>query len=225
MSKWRLTAVAFVALAYAVPAMAQDPRVEVSGTVGWTFSDGVSTDTPILSLNGNVYDRVDPKDSFSWGLGLGVLASPNVEVGFLFGQQMSKLVAGGPAIDTDVGDMTINSYHGYFGYNFFDIDATARPYLFFGLGASSYGAVSFTDSFGASREIGGLTKFSTTWGAGVKVHQTRGVGFRGGIQWTPAYIKTDSEGWWCDPWWGCYVVGNAQYSNQWQFNGGVLFRF
>jgi len=38
-------------------------------------------------------------------------------------------------------------------------------------------------------------------------------------------LACDSEGWWCDPYWSCYVVGNPQYSNQFQFNGGVTFRF
>ena len=27
------------------------------------------------------------------------------------------------------------------------------------------------------------------------------------------------------PVWGCYLVGDPQYSNQWTFNGGVLVRF
>jgi hypothetical protein len=44
-------------------------------------------------------------------------------------------------------------------------------------------------------------------------------------RWTPTYIKSDSEGWWCDPYWGCYVVGNAQYSNQWEVAGGITLRF
>jgi hypothetical protein len=45
------------------------------------------------------------------------------------------------------------------------------------------------------------------------------------MRWTPTYIKTDAAGWWCDPFWGCYLVGNAQYSNQFTFEGGVTFRF
>ena len=30
---------------------------------------------------------------------------------------------------------------------------------------------------------------------------------------------------WCDPYWGCYTVGDAQYSNQWELSGGVTLRF
>ena len=51
------------------------------------------------------------------------------------------------------------------------------------------------------------------------------LGERYGVQWTPTYIKTDAEGWWCDPYWGCYLTGDPQYQNQFQFHGGVTARF
>ena len=63
-----------------------------------------------------------------------------------------------------------------------------------------------------------------TFGAGLKIF-AKNVGLRLGAQWTPTYIKTDSAGWWCDPYWGCYVVGDARYSNQFQLNAGVTLRF
>jgi hypothetical protein len=59
----------------------------------------------------------------------------------------------------------------------------------------------------------------------VKLYPGRTVGIKLGARWTPTYIKSDSEGWWCDPYWGCYVVGNAQYSNQFEFGGGLTLRF
>jgi hypothetical protein len=78
---------------------------------------------------------------------------------------------------------------------------------------------------GGTREIGGETQFSTTWGLGVKLYPGRSVGLKLGVRWTPTYIKSDAEGWWCDPYWGCYVVGDAQYSNQFEFAGGLTIRF
>ena len=83
----------------------------------------------------------------------------------------------------------------------------------------------YTGVFGPG-EIDGFTNFSTTWGAGVKGYGSGStLGFKAGLQWTPTYIKSDAEGWWCDPYWGCYVIGDAQYANQWTFNGGLLLRF
>jgi len=46
-----------------------------------------------------------------------------------------------------------------------------------------------------------------------------------GIYILKTYIKSDSTGWWCDPYWGCYVTQDAQFSNQFQFAGGLSFRF
>jgi opacity protein-like surface antigen len=213
--------VALIVLVAAAPAFAK-PRVELSGIIGWTFSDGV-TGQAVLAGDGNIYDEIDVADSFSWGFGIGVLATENAEVGFMYGRQESRLDVKGT--DTvEVGDMAVSTYHGYFAYNFGAADSPVRPYVLGGIGATSYANVPFTFA-GVNRETGGETQFSTTWGAGVKFVPSRGIGVRAGVQWTPTYIKSDAVGWWCDPFWGCYVVGDAQYANQFAFNGGVIFRF
>ena len=201
-----------VALA-AATAQAQDPRVEISGTAGWTFSDGVN-----VGGSDNAAIRVDPKDAFSWGARIGFNLTPNVEMGALFNLQKTDLEASG-VVNRSV-PQSIYNYHGYFAYNFGDADASVRPYLLGGLGATQYGSLDT-----ALGQVGGETQFSTTWGAGVKFGGNSPYGGRFGVRWTPTYIKTDSVGWWCDPFWGCYVVGNAQYANQWEFNGGIMLRF
>ena len=213
----RKVAVMFaLCLIAASAAWAQDPRVEISGTAGWTFSDGVNVgaidDSPI---------RVDPKDAFSWGARLGFNLTPNTEIGFLFASQATDLEASG-IVNASVGQ-TIYNYHGYFAYNFGDSDATARPYILFGLGATQYGTLT-VDSAGAP-EIDGSTKFSGTGAVGVKIFPSPKFGIRLEGRWTPTYIKSDSEGWWCDPYWGCYVTGDAQYSNQFELVGGITLRF
>ena len=214
--------VALIVLVAAAPAFAQ-PRVEISGILGWTFSDGVEGD-PRLAQDGNLYDAVDVVDSLYWGFSIGVLATEGAEVGFMYGRQESRIdIVGTNTIE--VGDMSVSTYHGYFAYNFGPADSPVRPYVFGGLGATSYGSVPFTIA-GVSGETSGETQFSTTWGAGVKFVPSRGIGVRAGLQWTPTYIKSDPAGVWCDPYWGgCWVVGDAQYSNQFSFNGGVIFRF
>jgi hypothetical protein len=62
-------------------------------------------------------------------------------------------------------------------------------------------------------------------GAGAKFYGASNFGARVGVRWTPTYIKSDANGYWCDPYWGCYLTGNAQYSNQFEFNGGITLRF
>ena len=215
-------AVAIGAVLAATPAQAQDPRVEIGGSVGWTLSDGVTFDG-VVAGNGNVYNSIEPKDSFSYTLNIGFLVNPNVEVGFLFGQQKSKLVVGGSS-DFEVGDINVDNYHGYVAYYFGHHDAKARPYFLAGAGATHYGGVPFTVG-NTSGETEGNSLFSTTWGLGVKMYPSPRVGINLGVRWTPTYIKSDATGWWCDPYWGCYVVGDAQYSNQFEFSGGLVFRF
>ena len=208
----------------AAPAFAQDKRVEASVLLGWTFSDGVDG-TAVRAPDGNTYNRIDTADSFKWGFDVGVFTTEQVEVGFIFGQQMSKLTLGGTATK-DIADMNVMTYHGYVAYNMGDSSSKVRPYFMGGLGATNFPSVDYP------RVVGGgtgstisETQFSTTWGAGVKFFPHPGVGARFGVQWTPTYIKSDAAGWWCDPYWGCYLVGNAQYSNQWDLSGGISFRF
>ena len=204
-----------------LPASAQ-ARVEISGFAGWAFSDGVDGDAQ-LGIDGNIYDRLDPKDSATFGFSAGVLVGDNAEVGFIYGRQPSTLVAGGTN-EREIGDMPVSTYHGYFGYNWGDPEGPVRPFFFGGLGATNFGEVTGTIA-GQTRTISSETQFSTTWGGGVKIFPAPNVGLRIGLHWTPTYIKSDAGGWWCDPWYGCYLVGNAQYSNQFQFNGGITVRF
>ena len=223
MPKRILIIAALAACVVATPAMAQDQRVELSVLLGWTFSDGVEGQA-VPALDGNIYDRIDPQDSFKWGFDVGVYATEQVQVGFLFGQQMTKLEAGGTST-REIGDLNVNTYHGYVAYNLGAADSPVRPYFMGGLGATSFGEVSYTRLNGQTGTTTSETQFSTTWGAGVKFFASPNVGARFGLQWTPTYIKTDAVGYWCDPYWGCYLVGDAQYSNQWDISGGITFRF
>jgi hypothetical protein len=212
---------ALLVLTGALPASAQ-VRGEVGIFAGWTFADGVSGDA-FLAGDGNLYDRIDPKDSFGWGFDVGVLFGEGAEVGFIYSNQPTQLEISGTAT-REIGDMSVNTYHGYFAYNFGGSDAKVRPYIMGGFGATNYGSVDF-QTINRSGTIGGVTKFSSTWGAGIKAYPGKAVGFRAGVRFTPAYIKSDAVGWWCDPYWGCYVVGDAQYANLFDFTGGVTFRF
>jgi hypothetical protein len=109
------------ALILAVAPSAYAQRVEASVLLGWTLSDGVTGD-PVRALDGNLYDTVDLKDSGSWGFSFGVNATENVEVGFLFGQQLSTLAVDGTGA-VDVGDLKISTYHPYLAYNVGEADA------------------------------------------------------------------------------------------------------
>jgi outer membrane protein W len=207
----------------ALPAFAQDHRGEIGVVIGGVFSDGVSTTNSITAPDKNVYNRVDPKDSFGWGIDVGAFIGEKAEVGFMYTQQPTKLQFGGTT-DKEIGDLSIHTYHVIFTYNFGEADSHLRPYVFGGLGGTSFGDVSYVVGNTAGT-ISGSSRFSSTWGAGVKWYGTSRIGARFGLRFTPTYVKSDAAGWWCDPYWGCYLTGDAQYSNQVDINGGVTFRF
>lgn len=217
----RIVAMTVLMLAVAAPGFAQG-KIEATVLGGWSFSDGVSGQS-LAALDGNVYNRLDPKDGAVFGLNLGWLFTDNAEVGFLWTRQSSKLTLGAiNGQDKEVGDLSLLNYHGYLGYNFGEADAKVRPFLYGGLGATHFSSVDLTVR---QATISGNTQFSTTWGAGVKFLPAPRIGIRVNASWTPTYVKSDAEGYWCDPWWGCYLVGDPQYSNQIQLTGGVIFRF
>ena len=200
----------------AAPAFAQSSRIEVSGTFGWTFSDGV----PVNAMaNGVSYTKVEPKDSASIGLSFGVYVTPQAEIEFLWNRQMSQLEVSGPTTVLSA-DMNVDNYHGNFIYNFGDEDLVVRPFLLVGIGATNFGQASYN-----GHTSDGVTKFSWAIGGGIKAYPSKHVGFKAMMRWTPNYIKTEGAGWWCDPWWGCYPVGNPYYANQFEMSGGVTLRF
>lgn len=217
---WILLALFFVSS----PAWSQDiHRVEISFSLGWTFSDGVSGETIVHAPDGNFYDRIDPKDSSSWSFTGEYYLTPNFEVGFLFDRQKSKLEASGSAT-RDIGDLNLDNYHGILTYNFGAPEKRARPFLQMGIGATHYGDVDFNLNT-VQGTIDGSTKASVTVGGGLKFFATKNIGVRLQARLTPTYISSDTDGWWCDPFWGCYTVGNVQYSNQIEMGGGINIRF
>jgi hypothetical protein len=203
---------------------AQDaPRLEFSFSYGWTFSDGVGGETAVLAPDGNIYDGIDPKDSSSWGFTGEYFITPTMEVGFLFNRQKSTLELNGQTT-TEIGDMNVDNYDGTFSFNMGSVDSSTRPFFMFGLGATHYGSVDFIFN-GVPHTLDGNTKASVTLGGGLKFYPARNIGVRLQARLTPTYINTDEDGWWCDPFYGCYTVGNVQYSNQIDMSGGLIVRF
>ena len=207
------------------PTLAQTPSPKVQASVwgGYVWSDGVEATNAVLAPDGNVYNSVSPKDGGVFGFNVGFLVGPSAEVGFIYGRQFSNLVIGGTA-DRELGDLAVSTYHGYFAYNFMDPGGKLRPFALIGFGATNYSSVDAT-LLGVPRTIPGETQFSTTWSAGVNYFPAPKFGVRGALRWTPTYIKTDSTGWWCDPYWGCYLTGDPQYSNQLELSVGFTVRF
>ncbi len=203
-------------------ALAQDFVMELTPFFGYTLSDGIDFNpTDIGGLV--IVDNITPKSGTAWGFQADVLANEMFAIGFQFSDQSSKMelgILGGEK--QEITDMNVRNYHGMFTFNLGESDAAARPFIFGGLGATQY---SPDDIMGNG--VDSRSRFSTTWGGGVKWYGSEHLGVRLTARWTPTYINTDPTGIWCSPYWpgGCWVVGEANYSHQFGFNGGLILRF
>ena len=220
----------------AAGAQAQDTKIEFTPYFGYTASSGVDV-SPLDIGGGRAITKVSPKSSFAWGLDFDYFASQQFSIGFNWSQQLSKLKGEAtPVVPTpastngsslDIADMNVYTYHGIFTYNFGDGDAKIRPFIFGGIGATQYSPAELKPELhdGTSGgKVQGGTKFSTSWGGGIKAYVSPHVGFRFMMRWTPTYINYTSTGFWCSPF-GCYDLGKNQYSHAGEFSGGVIFRF
>src|SRR5262249_11172267 len=145
----------------------------------------------------------------------GTFVTHDVELEFLWNHQPTKIDATGLA-GKATANLTIDNYHFNVVLNGGHRDGMVRPWFFFVLVAVNYSDAVFT-----TVTVEGLTRFSFAMGGGVKIYPSKHVGFRATARWVPTYIKSDVYGWWCDPFYGCFPTGNTQYSNQFEFSGGV----
>ncbi|HMF97745.1 MAG TPA: outer membrane beta-barrel protein [Vicinamibacterales bacterium] len=209
----------------AVPASAQ---IEASFEAGYTESEGINASQSRIVL-GSVYNSLDITRGGSFGFTVGGFFTENWEAEFLFNRQFSSLEISDPAPTRKIANQNVDNYHGNLVYNFGTHESRLRPFLFGGLGATHYVPGDFDASLpvsSAQARINGFSKFSSTWGGGIKAYFSPVVGVKASLRWTPTYIKSDADGLWCDPFYPtCWVIGNADYSNQLAFSGGVTFRF
>jgi Outer membrane protein beta-barrel domain len=200
---------------------AQEKRIEISATVGYTFSNTIPADDILFGDGSRIIDEVGPKSGFSWGFQGDYYITNRIAAGFLWNRQQSNLRFEFPFYDSiDFTDMSVDNYHGVITYHFANKDSNFRPFVFGGFGATRYnprtiGDISFEDE----------VEFSTTWGGGLKFYPVSKVGFKLGVRWTPTHIRTDPSGIFCNPRFGCWVISTWVYSNQVELGTGILFRF
>jgi len=200
---------------------AQDYKYEINGRIGYTFSGGVDVN-PIEYLDSTI-TRISPKSGFSYGLGFDYFLTEQFSAGFNWNKQLSTLRASIQGLQgLDFTDMSVHNYHVILTYNIFDEGEVFRPFVFGGLGATHHGPDKIK---GIS--IDGTTKFSTTWGGGIKYYTSDHLGLKAGIRWTPTYINSNTDGIYCsDYWdWSCYTVSSSSYSHQFELSAGIIVRF
>lgn len=49
------------------------------------------------------------------------------------------------------------------------------------------------------------------------------MAIRAQLRYTPTYLSTNSDGYWCG-YYGCYAVYDSNYLDHWDFTGGLVFK-
>lgn len=215
-----LVTVAFVGTSAAA---AQERRVEIGGTLGWTSSDGVHGAT--RGASGLLATSITLEDGLSYGLYAACFVNENVQLGLQASHQDSELHLKGD-LPVDFGTLGVDNYHVVSVTLLGDDDLRARPYFLFGLGVTRFSRVAFTGLDGIPRAFPARMRFSPTVGTGAKFYlRSRKYGLNLGVRWTPTFLKADSSGFWCDPYWGCFLADNSQFIHQLELLGGLQVRF
>jgi opacity protein-like surface antigen len=200
---------------------AQEKRIEISASAGYTFSNTIPVGEVLYGDGLRIINEVGPKSGFSWGFQGDYALKDRISVGFLWQRQQSRLRLEFDSFESiSFTDMSVDNYHGVITYHFANKDTNFRPYVFGGFGATRY-APSPIDDISFNDEV----EFSTTWGGGVKFYPAEKVGFKLGLRWTPTHVRSDTSGIFCNSRFGCWLIGPSTYSNQVDLGAGILFRF
>jgi opacity protein-like surface antigen len=193
------------------PAAAQN--FELSGHIGGQINGGVDLSTAF-------FHRLEVGNSMNYGATLGYLHGDHLGFEFQWNHSQADTKAepnnGTPSVK--VFSLNQNQYMGNFLFHLTPRDEKLRPFVFVGLGASSLSP----DRDG----VNGTTRFAFAAGAGAKYNLSKHFGLRGQFKYSPTYISSTADGYWCDPFWGgCWVTGHDHYLHEFDISGGFTLRF
>jgi len=194
-----------------VPAFAQN--FELTPHIGGQINGGVNLSTTL-------FHRIEVGNSTNYGLTFGYLYGEHLGLEFQWNHSQADTTAqpngGGQSIR--IFSLNQNQYMGNFVFHLTPRESKLRPFALVGLGASSLSP----DRDG----VEGTTRFAFAIGAGAKYNFSKHFGLRGQLKYSPTYINSTADGYWCDPFWGgCWVTGDNHYLNEFDITGGFIIRF
>jgi len=199
----------------AMSVWAQGGRIVISPTVGYRTSGDFGVRPEVEGLT--PYSGVKISDGLAYGLSLGFRLSPYVTMEALWTRSVGMAQAlsyyvGQP--NTDIFNVAEDVIHANFLF-YFGENKMVKPFFITGLG------VTLAD--GQYEGVGAVSRFSWNLGMGFDKMFNEKVGLRVTAKWFTTYIN-DQLGWWYS-YWGYYLVPVSQYMGQWEFTGGLIFRF
>jgi opacity protein-like surface antigen len=215
-----LLVVVVAVAAMASQATAQKGSFEIVGFAGYTFSEGVDLDPNVTLPDSTEIRHIGPQSGASYGLAFEVFFHRDFTVGFQWSAQQATFAGKQPISGTvEFADQQVHNFHGTIAYYYGWPDELLRPFLYGGLGATYYDT-----SPVEGQPVDGETRFSGTFGAGLKVNFNRRLAMRITGRWTPTLILTEPGGTWCGAF-TCWPQTKTDYSHQFELAAGVALRF
>jgi Outer membrane protein beta-barrel domain len=203
--------------------MIRDVRIGVLGALMLSIAVSVSAQssielsgfagiTPAVSLEQHALNLTDLRlrDGFTWGIAGAAFFTPHWGAEIVFSQQGSALEAVTPAGEGDLYGITVGQLHANVVYQFGGGDATWRPFVFGGAGAT----------FFAARDLESATKASFGLGGGIKYFPWKTIGLTGQFRYKPTFLNDDPDAPMCAPFGFC-----QQYLRPIEISAGVSIRF
>ena len=170
-------------------------------------------------------------DGLAYGLSLGYRVNQMLTMEVLWSRSDSAITARvSGAGEQELAKVATDAIHANFLFFALNDQYRARPYFLLGLGATIANpkATDFSDGdinpSGQTIDPSSASRFSWSLGGGVVISASERIGIKLQAKWFPTYINTTSEIW--IDWWGYpWVVPVSNYMDQWEFTGGLVFRF
>jgi opacity protein-like surface antigen len=191
--------------------MAVAQNFEITPFIGGQLNGG-------LDVSAGFINRIEVQNNVNYGVSAGYLLGEHAGVEFMWNHNsagtLGQFASGGSSVK--VFNLRTNQYLGNILYHLSDRETKMRPFIMFGLGGTN-----LSPDNGAK----GITRFAWALGAGAKYNFNHRFGMRVQGKWSPSYITTTSGGFWCDPFFGCWEVGNDHFLHEFDITGGLTLRF
>jgi opacity protein-like surface antigen len=202
------------ALLVAAPAAARSQTVEITPVAGYRFGGGFSTAAGVEPAIPAVDYEV--RDAASFGVHLGFRVAEDGEIELLYSRQNTRLATDGLFTGEPLFDLALETWQAGGNYLFAEEGARLRPYIGVGLG--------ITRLLPEPAALQDETRFSASFGAGVKVRLARHLALRLEARGFFTVLESDRESF-CGSGEGCLVHASGSDISQGEVRAGLALRF
>ena len=198
----------------ALPAGARGQSIEITPMLGYRFGGSLQA-APGTGAGGQSSVEVEVDDAAAFGVHLGYRVGEG-EIELLYARQDTQLQTAALFTGAPVFDLALETWQLGGTYLFGDDDARARPFVAVGLGLTRL----LPEPSGLSDE----TRFSASFGAGVKLWLGRHFGIRLEGRGFFTVLDSDSRSF-CDSDSGCLIRTTGSELSQAEARAGLILRF